>query len=430
MFEVSARQLKSLVEPAEERRTRVEVLRHDYSASDLIESAFVVGRLMLYRSPSYEQPHVLPNINDTAYERWIEANLASRPYHANILTNWVTIFRNDFGQYPIFLYNRDYGQARRVLEQVLTQESPPAPYLYLIFLNAFRQAMGLSHDQVAALPLRGRRFAETAQVFNELLSGSAMDEWLQRKRQPIRFYGGATNTVLGLYDSVFADPATGLEFFNRGAQVRYDLGGGFNTSEIERLMECSFISADIVSPRCEDYDPDICFQIEDADGRRGIAGSTERERFLDRQRRVEYLPFNVMNDSFPDGAESYAIVSTGFLTSTVRPKEKRGEWRAEAGAGVGHLGLSIHAIARVVELVQKGKSVDLFTIQRASSRIYKYKTVLLQWRKGRLLRLITTNDELRPERWGEPALASIRAKIDPENESFRELLPRSARARV
>src|SRR5262249_23206697 len=154
------------------------------------------------------------------------------------------------------------------------------------------------------------------------------------------------------------------------------------------------------SPRYEDYDAEICFQVHGTDGKRRIADGVTRDRFLARQRRVEYLPFNVMKDSFPDDADSYAIVSTGFITSTVRPEEKQAEWRAEPGAGVGHLGLSIHAIARVLDLVKNGKSVDLFTIQRASSRIYKYKTVLLQWREGRLLRLVTTNDELGSDRWG------------------------------
>jgi hypothetical protein len=429
MLEISARQLNSLVEPADERRMRAQAVNHDYAGSELIESACLLARVMLYRSSSCEQPHIFTNVSNTPFERWIEANLETRPYHANILTNWITIFRNDFGQYPIFLYNRDYGGTRTALAQTLTQESPP-PYLYLIFLNAFRQALELSHDDIAALPFRGRRFEETARVFNELLGGNTMQEWLAHKKQPMRFYGGSTNTVLGLYDSVFADPSTGLDFFNRSAQVRYDLGGGFNTAEIERLMGCSFVSADILTPRCEDYDADLCFQLVGPDGKRRIAGSHAREAHLERQRWVKHLRFDAMSDSFPDDADSYAIVSTGFMTSTVRPHAKRGEWRAEAASGVGHLCLSVHAIARVLELVRTRKAVDLFTIQRASSRLYKYKTVLLQWRKGNLLRLITTDDEFRKDRWSEAALAAICAKIDPQNPLFCDLLPKYAVARL
>jgi len=430
MFKIPRHQLKSLVEPAPERQVRAEALGRNYASSDLIESAFVEGRVLLHRSPRAEQPCILPNVNDTAYERWIEANLTRCPYRANILTNWVTILQSDFGQYPIFLYNRNYGQARRVLRHVLMHESPPPPYLYLVLLNAFRQAMGLSHDEIAALPLGGPRFGETARLFNELLSGNAVDAWLARKRQPIRFYGGATNTVLGLYDSIVADPATGLEFFNREAEVRYDLGGGFTTSEIERLMGCSFVSADIVSPRCEDYDGEICFRVKFPNGKRGIADSKARAAFLARQRRVEHLPFDVLTDSFSDDASSYAIVSTGFMTSTIRPQQKRADWRAEAAAGIGHLGLSMHAIARVLELVQKGKSVDLFTIQRASSRVYQYKTAFLQWRQGHLLRLVTTDDEIRKDHWSEAALSRIRGKIDPDYAFYCDLLPKSVRAHV
>ena len=61
-------------------------------------------------------------------------------------------------------------------------------------------------------------------------------------------------------------------------------------------------------------------------------------------------------------------------------------------ARLGTLSTSVHAISRVLELVARGKSVDLLTVQRATSRMFRYKTCLLQWRDARLVRLVTTND--------------------------------------
>jgi hypothetical protein len=288
-------------------------------------------------------------------------------------------------------------------------------------MNAFRQALGMSHDEIAALPLGGSGFKRTATVFNELLANEAMLDWFSRKRQPLRFYGGATNTILGLYDEIFRNAGTGLDRFNRGAQARYDLGGGFGTSEVERLMGVRFVSADIMSPRVEDYDPEICIQTISADGKRRTADNTTRQAFLERQRAVVYLPFNVLSDSLPSNAESYGIVSTGFMTSTVRPHERQGGWKVR-GAGLAHLGLSLHAVIRVVELAQKGKTVDLFTVQRASSRVFKYKTAFLAWRNGRLVDLITTTDNSR-NRWTRTALDAIRQRINPSFRRYCKFLP-------
>jgi hypothetical protein len=219
--------------------------------------------------------------------------------------------------------------------------------------------------------------------------------------------------VLGLYDAIFAAVGTELEHFHRGAEARYDLGGGFNTSEIERLVGRSLSSVDVVTPRYGDYDPELVLQVVDPRGLHRVATSAEREAHAHRQGRIVHLSLDVLEGSFPRDAESYAIVSTGFMTSTVRPREHQVDWQGEGNLGVGHLGLSLHAIARVLELVQLGKAVDLFTIQRASSRVYKYKTVLLQWRSGRLTRLVTTDDPASAKRWTKGALKEVRRRVEP-----------------
>jgi hypothetical protein len=362
-----------------------------------------------------------PNVTGTAYEGWIERAARQRAYLGHILTQWVTVRRVDFSLYPVFLYNRDFARTRAVLEELLAFEHAPPPYLYLLLLNLVRQALGMSHDAIAALG-QGP-FDDAARHLRRLFEGDLVDRWLARKRQPLRFYAGATNTVLRLYDALLTDPRTGIEHFDRDAEARYDLGGGFNTSEIERLLDRPFTSADIVTPRLADYDPELVLHVAAPGVSHRVATAAERDAHLARQERVDHLPLDVLHEGFPADARSYAIVSTGFLTSTVRPAEQQADWRSDSAEGLGHLGLSVHAIARVLELVRDGKRVDLLTIQRATSRVYKYKTVLVQWRDRRLTRLVTTDDRDARRRWSPAALAELRRQIDPSGVHFARYAP-------
>ena len=136
---------------------------------------------------------------------------------------------------------------------------------------------------------------------------------------------------------------------------------------------------------------------------------------LARQSEVEYLKFDVLEDSFPTDVESYVIISAGFMTSTVRPTT-RPQWMKH-GAGAGHLAISVHAVERVIELVAQGKDVDLFAIQRATNRSYKYKTCFLQWRSGNLVRLTTTDDHDQ-KLWSEERLQTLYRSIRPDNREF------------
>jgi hypothetical protein len=422
MFDLDTHRLRTLLKPAREQRVRSAAFDFDYYRGDLVEGALRVAHVLLFQNPRQEKTRpTIPNVTDTPFERWIEHKVGLNLYHAHILSNWITVARDDFGHYPIFLYNRNFGQVRRILKSALTWDAEPPPYLFLLFMNAFRQAMGLSYDQIAALALDGPMFHATASLLNDLFVGNRMLEWFRRKRQPLRFYAGSTNTVLGRYDPIFTDSDTGIQWFNIDAQARYDIGGGFATSEIERLTGRSFISADLISPDPTQYDPELCIQVRLPDGCRRVADDSTREAFLVRQRKVRHLCFDVLNDSLPANGESCAVVSAGFMTSTVRPATKTSGAHVP-GAGLAHLLLSLHAVIRVLELVQKSKSVDLFTIQRATGRVYKYRTVLIQWRNGRLSRLVTTDDP-KQNRWTPQALTSIFRKINPAYRPYLQLLP-------
>jgi hypothetical protein len=417
MFERA--ELAEVAEHNDEATVRAAALDTDYLTTSVRESTLRVAKILLLREPSCELSEVhIDNVHDTAIERLAERLAAEHePYRAVMLANWATIRQGHIPNYALYLYNADYGSSRRILEHMLTGERWPPPYLKLAVLNMLHQSVGLSHDQLHALT--SQPFRVLAPWINRLFADDRAFEWLHTKKQPIRFYGGVTNTILGFYDRLFADPAVGTAFIDRAAQRCYDLGGGFNTTEIERLVGCPFVSADLMTPRMADYDPEL-IMLDDRHGDVSpVANEAARREFFARQDRVAHLPFDVFQDSFPTDASSYTIVSAGFMTSTLRPTPSYDSEIKQARLGT--LATSVHAIARVLELVALGKRVDLFTIQRATSRVFHYKTCLLQWREGKLVRLMTTVDP-RAADWAEGS-PHIQA-LDPNKKRFAKFMAR------
>jgi hypothetical protein len=411
--------LAEVAEPQDEATVRAAVLDTDYRTTSVPESTLRVAKLLLLREPSYGGSEVrISNVHDTAIERLAQRLEAEgNIYRAVMLANWCTIRQGHIPNYALYLYNADYKHTRRILEHLLLGEKLAPPYIKLVLLNMLHQGLGLGHDQLHELT--SQPFYRLVPWINRMFADDHVFGWLNDKRQPIRFYGGVTNTILGFYDPLFADPAVGTEFINRAAERRYDLGGGFNTAEIERLVGCSFVSADLMTPRMADHDPEL-IMLDCRTSKHGrVATEAARREFFARQDRVEHLPFDVFKDSFPTDAGSYTIVSAGFLTSNLRPSS---DYSAKIkGSRLGTLATSMHALARVLELVALGKSVDLFTIQRATSRVFHYKTCLLQWREGKLVRLMTTVDP-RSTEWakGSPHIAAL----DPDKKRYSKFIKR------
>lgn len=415
MFELS--DLAAVAELNDEAVVRAEVLGTNYLTCSPREATVRVAKLLLLREPTWNLPEVdLPNVSDTAIERLVDRLKAEGlQYRAVMLSNWATARLGRLPLYALFLYNADYGRSRAILEHILTGEEYAPPYLKLVLLNILHQSVGLSHDQLHELT--AGRFDQLAPWVNRIFHDDAVFGWLRRKKRSIRFYGGVTNTVLGLYDGFFANPEVGTEHINRSAERYYDLGGGFNTSEIERLVGRAFVSADLATPRLAEYDEELIMLDVRTDESGPVANEAARREFLARQERVEHLPFDVFEQQFPTDADSYTIVSTGFMTSNLRPTPGRAQ-KDIIEARLGTISTSMHAILRVMELVALGKSVDLFTIQRATSRVFHYKTCLLQWRDGRLARLVTTVDP-RSADWGSKFRYDA---FHPSNPGFRRLM--------
>lgn len=390
--------LAEIVDGGNELEIRERVQNIDYLKEDPIRSAVAVGKLLLMPSTQVttEQLTSLTSTS-TPFGEWAETvRNSDNPRRAPTLINWSLGdggLAVDKSLYPIFLYNYNYKDARNILHHFMGNEKTAAPYLPLLCMNLLHQVIGLSHTELSELT--EGPFYKLAPLYNDLFSRlDRIQDWLKNAPQPLQFYGGATNTVLRLYDKHFDDTATGFAKLNAAADRLYDLGGGFSTSEISRLFKKEFTSADIHSSSLLSQDKELVIMRSLGPNMvNTVIDDEAHATFVEAQERVPYTHFNVFTDSFPADAQSYAIVSTGFMTSTVRTRGKMPT--IDDTPRLRPIALSMYGIYRVMELVAAGKDVDLFTIQRATNRVYKHKTCFLRWKNGALTDLITTNDSAR-----------------------------------
>ncbi len=357
-----------------------------------------------------------PNVTGTLYEQWLDETVRrGQNVQHGALLNWLLVAPPKYVLYLIFLFNSRYGETWKVLRRLLKSEKKnPPPYLFRVIPNILLHYYPA--DEVASLVENSGDLERWAPYIRELTrSAEKVEKWLAEKAQPIRFYGGKTNTVLGMYDAYF-DDKTGAKRLNPDADVYYDLGGGYNTPEIRRLTGFPFISADLNSPRLEEHDSRLLL-VRKVAGKEVALPEAERAEYLKSLRETPYLKFDVFENAFPESYDSYVIASTGFLTSTVRPNVSVSGFERN-----GDLLTSAMAVWRVLRLVQLGKDVDLFTIQRATKRPYAYKTVFLQFRAGRVATLVVTGDRTIHMRFSENHRATIRKMIDPATSPFRRFV--------
>src|SRR6185369_6202246 len=92
-----------------------------------------------------------------------------------------------------------------------------------------------------------------------------------------------------------------------------------------------------------------------------------------------------------------------FITSTVRTNMQLPFLDADVAAEkvLKPTTMSLYGVRRIIEVVAAGKDVDLFTVMRATGRVLKYRTCLLQWRRGRLDHIYTVDDLARPRKLKE-----------------------------
>jgi hypothetical protein len=282
------------------------------------------------------------------------------------------------------LYVRGDPGAQRVMRRVLFDPEPndTVAYLYLLLLTVGHELLG--DPRIDQLMARGTgSFAPWTGVVRDIVNDPRTDEFLRTRSQPLRFYAGSTNTVVGRYDEYFDGHFA--RDFHRGAAFLGDLGGGFATADISRATGCRFTSIDIRSPDPFLSDP-LYLPLRKWDaGRDRMLEPGERRAYLEAQRRVPWIPWDVIErrpfvELLGDHA-SYGFTSTGFLTSTVQPATRDGTRRDTEN----YHSTTLLGLKRIVELVQLGRDVSLFTVARPSNRPFHFKTALLRWQDRRLV---------------------------------------------
>jgi hypothetical protein len=280
------------------------------------------------------------------------------------------------------LYVHGDPGAHRVVRHLLFDCDPgdTIAYLYLLLLTLGHELLG---DPRINQLMATDQFAPWTDVVRDIVNDPRTDEFFRTRSQPLRFYAGGTSTVIGLYDHHFDEHFA--RDFHRGAAFLGDLGGGFATADINRATGCRFTSVDIRSPDPFLSDP-LYLPIRKWEAGRGrMLESGERRAYLEAQRAVPWIPWDVIERrAFVEllgDHPSYAFTSTGFLTSTVQPATREGTRYAQENYHT----TTLVSLKRLVELVQLGRDVSLFTIARPSNRPYYLKTALLRWQDRRLV---------------------------------------------
>lgn len=388
MLEFSKKNINEL-----EFSLRDKVFNADYLHGDTYEVTSLITNLLFFSDNDNTKNSIQPLLSNSIYpySQWLDSVYSSGSLlKFKKAKDWVT--RSVLGSikinlYCIFLFNKNYGKTRKIFSMFLSSKNPPE-FLDLLLINMFHQVLGLS--RVSIQKLISTEFSEIAKHINTLFSdkNNLIENWINGKDKNIFFYSGQTNTILGKYDKIFLKKKTGIAFLNKDADIIYDFGGGFNTSEVERLLDLQIVSADILYSDIKKYDEDLILFKKIKNGTKIVLDDEKTKEYMEKQSKIKNINFDVRKDSFSKDKNSYVIISTDFITTSLNSKdfifdEKLIFYKKKI--------VNFYAILRIIELVQSGKDVDFFNVSFNSDKKNKYKTCFIQWRSGKVVKLTTTN---------------------------------------
>jgi hypothetical protein len=360
-----------------------------------------------------------------AYERDIRAAATRREAH--IRRTWLSgpHWLCHAVLYMLYLYNRDYGATRASLTRLFAMDQPhPYPRALLGYL--LRDLLGVGRDELIRLEQRLNDPAAWAPYLCELFARDRIDGWLRGLVRPVKFYSTNTNTVIGKYDWITRSQKSGMTEPPE-ADVYYDLGGGHATPDISRLLGRPFVCVDLTSPFLP-ADTDLIIRRSQwpSELGDGVVPMTEAEQaaYVAELARTPWQRFDVFTDRFDPSFDRYLITSFGFVTSTPRDYSAAVP-RSVRGSQLEPLTISYYAVLRVIQLVQLGKTVDLFTYQRATSRRPALLTCRLRFANGRLTAMWATGTNVpstKPHaRFDAELRAGIADLLDPECSTYATL---------
>jgi hypothetical protein len=206
-------------------------------------------------------------------------------------------------------------------------------------------------------------------LFNDPRTMPLINDWISKNQ--LKFYGGATNTKPHYYDWILTKNKAKPNLDTiRNANYRIDLGGGFTTAEISRLLGAEFISHDIVPPT--KFSEDMIF-LDDK------WYDDKAAWYVEEAKKAQFKYFDVFENTFERGHGSYVITSFGFLTSTVT-SQSPSELNEKSVPSTLTAGLS-----RIVELVADEPDVYCYWLSRGTRRLYQNTVIQLRWKNGNLV---------------------------------------------
>lgn len=353
-------------------------LDYDYRSGTAIDAAGMLARLLLFTPEKNEEIRLEPK-HPRGFAEWYAQLPENKKRHISV---WLYEAIEPKYLHPFIQFDKNPNI--RVIFELFLSQNPYPPYLTITVLNLIRIIFGLSLDKMAEITSDDAAHMEwTDRLFNE---PDKIRAWLaEPKPMELRYYTGATNTILGLYDYYVKQVYEDDDF-----DACYDLGGGFSTSEIARLTGKTLISADLNPPDMTLLDARIVVK-KAMKGRFVALDEWEMTDYLERQAKVPWMKFDVATNSFPKDRDNYLITSTGFMTSTVRAADTlKALCCAEPILmSNNYMITSLMAMYRVIELVRAGKKVSLLTVNRATSRYYSFRVVWLKWKDGKITQFRT-----------------------------------------
>jgi len=378
LIELTRRLAETHLTPGSVSLNKLKSLKID--SNSINEASFWAARLLTTEKtspPTIRFQH--PAWRSATEDESGETAVIMREWHKHAQTN-------QLAEFILEMYESNYGSAREILLRV-ARSRPTVPYIDVMSIQAISDLFGKSVADCAwphELP------EETKVLLRRLYSGEKIYTWIHERKKDLRLISGGTHTILGVYDWIsypkFKDK-TGYSSFPDHADAYYDLGGGFATPDIDRVLHQNFESLDIVNPR-DANSKQIKFQVlknwTKKFGLGELRPETQREHavYLKELEKTPWQNFDIFRNHFRTDLQTYFITSFGFLSSTVVSESAISPETQEGNA---YFFVTLQGLKLVMELVALNKDVSLFTYQRASARPYRFRTIFLRFQNQKLV---------------------------------------------
>jgi hypothetical protein len=363
----------------------IRIMESDINSSNIADTTFLVARLLTTERP----PGPKSVRTFTPGPAWTATKEQASPLMRFRMTQFErTASWSGMSRYLMDLYEKNFGTARESAHYLLNYKNY-LPIPGMVLAQALYEKLGLE----ASFQVDQEVSEKSKKAIRQLLADNSFIDWAKSKTRSLRQYAGNANPTLGLYDWItypqYAEKV-GLNRFRQDADVYYDLGGGFETPEVKRLLGHDFVSFDVLSPKMARKFNLLAFQLDSwrkpslDQERVHTLKALDHEAYLAKLDQIPFRHFNIFEDSFLPKHKSYFITSFDFLGSAVGTHAENAFYM-QNNTIPKIFATTYVGVRRIIELVALGKDVDLFAVLGSPYRLYRFQTVYLSFRNHRLV---------------------------------------------